>query len=698
MRFPWSSKSRRVRHKPIVQTPFVGRESMCAVLDRHLQAAREGTSQYVGLVGPSGMGKSALLTEFVLMHRVSPEVLMVQLHAGDCLIESEFYIHVFDALRAQSENVLKRLFNDTKRLRKTLSVNWDETEFCHILTSVDWAQFQESSSHEAQRSGMRSDPLRQLFTVVREHPWAVGAATILDIVTREMPRQELLTPGVQRWAALLETVQSRRLPENTALVLVIDQLLDGLTSHPDAMQRWTHHWRKFVEISREYGLPLLIVWGGTSDSLQPVQQGVSDVVDLTLHPLEALQEKDCQELIQRLQRALPRPAQRPWQQWVTAPAERFRQPGFLLLATTWLASVAETQKGADAIVLPGEQANETALINDLVEAIAQRHAEARAFFQQLMGAWAFLPPGKAFKVEEILPLCDLDALGLDPVAGRTTLETLLGECVRYGLLRYDTYDDRYITNHGRVQEVLQQLVCPEAHARRVMSGQRQLAAAITRQVQRGDREALRELAPLIELEGGAEAGSLASYIATPLRRILTWSSKEERQLIAHALGKLRSPLAADLLMIMLNDQEAEVRSRAAQSLADLEGLATCPALLKACRDLNSDVRWIAASALGKIDERTTVDALIDMLTDEDKEVGRIAAEGLGMKGDARAVPHLIDAVHDNYPLLRESAAMALGQLADRRALPALQELLQDTNRQVRRSAQEALTQFSASPC
>jgi hypothetical protein len=53
MRLPWSSESRRARrvrhHKALVQVPFVGRETLLASLDAHMQAAQEGVPQYLVL-------------------------------------------------------------------------------------------------------------------------------------------------------------------------------------------------------------------------------------------------------------------------------------------------------------------------------------------------------------------------------------------------------------------------------------------------------------------------------------------------------------------------------------------------------------------------------------------------------------------------------------------------------------------------
>lgn len=695
MRFPWLSKPRRTRHKPIVSAPFFGRESVLAALDGHLQNAQAGNTQYVAIVGPSGIGKSALLKEFVLMHRRLPQTLMVQLNAGACALEQEFYVQVFEALRTQSEAILRTLYNDTKRLRRVLSVQWDETEFCHVLTSADWVQFEAQPDDATRRFGARPDPLRQLLTVVRGHPWAVGAATILDTLAREAGQ----APGVQRWAAILHAIQSRRLPEGAVLVLVIDQLAASLSTDADTMERWMRLWRAFVEITREHMLPLLVVWSGTTEGFLPVQHAVANAIPLTVHPLESLEEAAYEQLTRRLRQALPGPLRQSWQRVVTDHPERFRQPASLCLAVTWLATIAETQRiTADEVAMAIVQPEDDAFVDGLVSVIQQRHPETPALLQQLLELWAFLPPAQRFTVDDMMPWCDFEALGLDPVNGRVRLELLLGDWVRYGLLRHDPYQASYTTPHSYIQDALRRLAYSDAAACRTIARRYRLATAVTYHVQHGNRHLLRALAQLLGAAQGEEAAQLADCVVSPLRRILAGSGKDERQRMAQILGQFQAPPAVELLTLLLSDEEGTVRSGAAQSLADLKGLETCPALLKACQDPNSDVRWIAASALGDIRGDGTVDVLIEMLADEDKEVCRIAARGLGMKGDVRAVPHLIAAVRDNYPLLRESAALALGDLADRRALPALRGLLQDANPQVRRSAEQALEQLSDPPC
>lgn len=423
-------------------------------------------------------------------------------------------------------------------------------------------------------------------------------------------------------------------------------------------------------------------------------QGLMAVTECQLEPLSSAEH---QHLQQQALRRLPRPVQTSWSQALATADTAAVSPGWLLLATTCAAALAETSGPGVESFATLAQADMTALVSQLVDRIRQRYPAQAPLFRQLLEACAFMPPGTQFVVDDLLPLCDFTGLELDPVTGRTSLEILLGQCVRYGLLRFDPYAARYTLGHSAIIEALQCLAYPDASVRWQVARQRHLAAAILHYVQQGERTALEELALHVEEEYGPAVGEiLTPVVVVPFRRLLPTCTQDERQRIANALGGLRSALAVDLLRCLVHDEAGQVRSGAVQSLADLARQETLPVLLDALKDRNSDVRWIATQALGQIAGTTAVDALISMLSDEDKEVGRIAAQGLGRQGDSRAVPHLIAAMRETYAPLRESAIVALGQLADRRALPALQEVLLDTNQQVRRSAEVALARFPAS--
>jgi ABC-type cobalamin/Fe3+-siderophores transport system ATPase subunit len=699
MRFPWSSASPRVRYKPLVRVPFVGQEALLSALDTRLQAARQGTSQYVILEGPNGSGKSALLTEFTLLFCRSAHVLVVRLNVNDCIFEGECYGRLCDALQARSEDILKRLFNDTKRLRKTLGVDWDEAAFRTFLVSADWNQQPHEAAADARATVGRADALARLLGLVREHPWGVGAATILEMMRRGASSAWRQPAWAQRWSTLLQAIQRRGLASGAVLVVLCDQFDTSLLHNDEARQRWLHFWPTFVTAIEASGLPLLLLWAGTADGADLVRQALAGSIPLTTYTLEALTVDEQQQLLQRLQRALPRDYRESWQRAVTAAGEALRSPGRLLLATTCVAALGDAEVRTEETPETLVQADTSRLVHHLVQASGRRHPTQAALFHELLEVCAVLPPGKEWVLDDLFPLCDLETLGFDPVSGRTALESLLGQCVRYGLLFYDPYTARYTTAHGMIQEALQRLLYPEDTRRHEVMWRRRLAMVLLHHLQRGEREGLAELQRVLAAaEYAALSTTLPASVIPPFRRVLRMLTKMERQQVATTLEAFPSPLAVDLLRLLLSDAEDQVRSRVVQSLANLQDLDTFSVLRDALKDKNSDVRWIAAAALSKVDGAATVDALIPLLTDEDKEVGRIAAEGLGQRGDRRAVPHLIAAARDSYPLLRESAAQALGQLADRRAVPALQELLQDTSQQVRRRAEEALARFSMSIC
>jgi len=140
MRFPWSLTSRRRQHKPLLQVPFVGQQAVLAALSTHLQAAQNGTVQCVTLAGQAGSGKSALLEEFIFLHCTKPGVLLLQLNAADCLLDHEWYRQLCTVLQTHSEQILQKVYNATKGVRKTLALQWDEAEFRQVLASTDWVQ------------------------------------------------------------------------------------------------------------------------------------------------------------------------------------------------------------------------------------------------------------------------------------------------------------------------------------------------------------------------------------------------------------------------------------------------------------------------------------------------------------------------------------------------------------------------------
>jgi hypothetical protein len=594
------------------------------------------------------------------------------------------------ALQEQSEKTLKTFCNDTKRLRSALAVHWDEAAFRTFLASAEWTQ-SETPPPPRSMGASRADALGQILSMAHAHPWAVGAATMLEIMARDTVLGRQDNPLVQRWAALLHALQKRGMSPGAVIVVLIEQMPEDVPHY----EHWVEHWRQFVRLTVGSGLPFLVVWSGTAVALRPVHEALHGVASLTEHRVDGLSAAELQPHLPRLLRRLPRGVQHSWEQVIIANVDTFCNPAHLLLSTTCVAALAEMPPLSEQGLSSLAAASATELVASLMERLAQRHTAHTGLLRQLTEICAFSPPGEELLFDDLFLYCDVESAGLDLVTGRAACEKLAGEFVRYGLLDYDPYTARYTTGNHVIQQALQAYAYPAEGARQTVARRRRHAAAVLRHVQRDNGEVLRQLAQQIDAEEGHYTPSLlAPYLLPPLSRLLQRSTQAERQRIASALGKFPSALAVEGLTALLGDEEGQIRSRAVQSLADLEDLDTLPALLRAQHDSNGDVRWIAALALGKMPHAETVEALIALLTDEDKEVGRIAAEGLGQKGDRRAVPHLMMAVRDSYPLLRESAALALGQLADTRALPVLQELLQDANMQVRRCAELALARLA----
>jgi hypothetical protein len=635
------------------------------------------------------------LTEFLLIQCRGPQFYTVRVNASDGLLEQECAAHLFAHLQRQSEAILGRLYEDTKRMRKALATDWDEAGFRTFVASADWAHLQEVSAVGSRGVAERADTLTRLLTFVRDHPWGVGAATIFDRLTHRTGVGAAGPGWLQRWTDLLHALQHRGVTPGAALVIVIDQLDTDVVATEAAARQWEQFWHAFVAAIEAVSLPIMVLWAGTSASLAPIRQVCHPRSAVSVHRLEALAEEDQEVLVRRLHRALPRESRPAWQELVGAADEdSLRYPDRLILAAFCVAARPLMGRDREAAPPLRRSTELDTWVKWLVEASRDGQDADEALFRHILEVWAFSPPDKAWQIEDLLLLCHPEAFGLDPVAGRATLERVLGQWVRYGLLHYDIYAEQYKTGHSQIQAALQNLLYPDATIRRNVRVRRRLEASLLTHLRQGHREMLaaccEALQTLVSPEDMArfEADIMVSY-----RHMTQMMLKEERQQVATILEVLRRPLALEMIGLLLRDEADQVRSRAVQSLAQLQGVNTFGLLLEALRDANSDVRWIAAHALSKIDDVATVDALIPLLTDEDKEVGRIAAQGLGQRGDRRAVPHLIAAMRDSYPLLRESAALALGQLADRRALPALRELMQDDSQKVRRSAEVALARF-----
>ena len=667
----------RRRRKPVLRVPFVGREDLLAALDARLAEATRGGQAFVVLEGPAGSGKSAVLEEFLARRCRSTAVLPLVVNAADFVWAEDVFIALLAALQNRSRQITENMFRATRRLRTLKGLNWEEADFTRMIAAPG-----------AVPTGRATAAPASLLERVRQHPWATGAAAALDGLNRAL--DEARPEPRQRFVHVMGSIRERIEPGKAVMVVVIDQVEETEVDATPA-ESARPDWGAVARVLTETRMPALVLWAGPSEGVQPVLRSLPAAAALTTWVLDPLADDEWEYLGRQVARCLPAAVRTPWHEAPDASPDR-RLPSRLFLA----AAAAVAEDGGPRAIRELVRDDAQALVSRIVRRVARDHADAAAVWDEVLDAWAFLPPSKPIGVEEIMIRCADDASRPDPADLRAAIEKLLGQSVRYGLLHHDPYSARYITGCTDIQASLQAFVHPDPARRRKWSKTRRLAAAILERAQAGQRAPLAAIAGLVGAAAQEDDDLWNRALLTPFRRLLASSRVDERQRMAFALGGFSSPLAAALLRAMLRDAEGRVRSAAVQSLADLALPQAAEVLVEALADANSDVRWIATRALGDLAAAGTVNALVPMLTDEDNEVGRVAAEALGRQADPRAVPHLIAALRENYPLLRESAALALGRLADARAVPALRDMLSDENQQVRESARSALERLSLS--
>jgi HEAT repeat protein len=189
---------------------------------------------------------------------------------------------------------------------------------------------------------------------------------------------------------------------------------------------------------------------------------------------------------------------------------------------------------------------------------------------------------------------------------------------------------------------------------------------------------------------------------------------------AESLGLMRSRLAVDPLVRLMDDPAGEVRIRAARALGLIRGSTSIRPLVRALGDpsrwsairvaeilisagaeavdellaawpaLSPPARISALDVLGRTRSLKAVPLLRASLRDSNADVRARAAHALGLIGDADSLDDLMAALGDADWPVRAMAAKALGRLAAPRAIPALCEALKDRQWWVRANAGEAL--------
>jgi HEAT repeat protein len=185
----------------------------------------------------------------------------------------------------------------------------------------------------------------------------------------------------------------------------------------------------------------------------------------------------------------------------------------------------------------------------------------------------------------------------------------------------------------------------------------------------------------------------------PLSKAINDSDERVRLSAYRALGKLKSPVVADLIFSKLDALDSGTREEALDALVNQGDMRVRPLLLAQVKSPDSWLRRKAAQSLGKLRHAPDLELLLEMFrNDPEIYVRANCARGLGYLGDPFAIAPLILALKNGETVIREAAASALGELKDPQALEPLTQLLKNENDcRVREATAEALRKITGKP-
>ena len=177
--------------------------------------------------------------------------------------------------------------------------------------------------------------------------------------------------------------------------------------------------------------------------------------------------------------------------------------------------------------------------------------------------------------------------------------------------------------------------------------------------------------------------------------LLEHDNADVRRRAINGMGEAGDKRAIPVLRIALYDRNEVVQQTAAQALITLQYGAN---YMRACRAALYDVeRRVRYFAVRQLEQARSVDGLIEATYVEDGVVRQIAVWSLGRIRAPQSVPALTDALEDHDLEVRGGAVWALGSLGSSRAVAALLPLLDDPEPVIGRLASDALYKLGYAP-
>jgi HEAT repeat protein len=192
-------------------------------------------------------------------------------------------------------------------------------------------------------------------------------------------------------------------------------------------------------------------------------------------------------------------------------------------------------------------------------------------------------------------------------------------------------------------------------------------------------------------------GKMKAEAAAPeIVNLLKDSDRKVRIAAVEALGKLKAKAAAQDIVRLMRDSDRDVQSAAAKAIGELKVDAVIPEIVNLLTYSDSNDRYVriaAVEALRKLKAKSAV--IINLLKDSDADVRSAAFYALGEMKVEEAVPEIVKLLTDSDSDVRHKAVFALGKMKAEAAVPEIVKLLTDSNLYVRSAAVKALGELKA---
>jgi HEAT repeat protein len=198
------------------------------------------------------------------------------------------------------------------------------------------------------------------------------------------------------------------------------------------------------------------------------------------------------------------------------------------------------------------------------------------------------------------------------------------------------------------------------------------------------------IAPLIHLVEQDTSEKVQAAAATALGKFALLA-EHGRLRPEHALRIEKALLAATSAKGMA----VEVQRRALEAVAPLSRPEVKSAIMAAYKSQHSRLKVSSIYAMGQNCDPDWLPILLIELDNPDAEVRYEAASACGELGEEAAVPGLIGLVNDPDIDVRMAAIQALGKVGGAKAKECLQRCLSDTSQAIRETARQVLEELMA---